>query len=151
MLAQQASQMYQSMSQYKQQLAQYEEWQKKDQQEETVTVKAEHEEGVADSGTSVTNPPVLRHRTEASESPSKDPVLNYFQGTLRRVSCSGKQATFVIGALTLSAPDLHQGSFSGKREFSCGMTGTRVKGFYSAKSSGNQLVALEFEDTEQGK
>jgi hypothetical protein len=86
---------------------------------------------------------------------SEDAVLSYFAGTLRQVRCAGRQATFIVGStptpLTLVAPDVEQVSFSGKTAFSCGLSGLKVKGFYSKKANLNQIVALEFEDTAPGK
>jgi len=95
----------------------------------------------------------LQHRVTTSGHMSDSAVLNFFAGTLKKVSCSGKHATFVVtggNGLTLVAPDLEQVSFSGKQAFSCDMHDLKVQGFYSKKAGTNQIVALEVQD-DQGK
>ena len=147
-VAQQASSMYESLGRFKQEMADYERWQKDQKDNEGPTEVAEQP---PDTTTTDGQPPVLRHRGQISE----DAVLSYFEGTLKQVSCDGPKATLVItvGAnpLTLVAADVQRVSFSGKQQFSCGLRDVKVKGFYSKKAAANQLAALEFEDASVGK
>jgi tetratricopeptide (TPR) repeat protein len=151
-IAQQATSMYESLSRFKAQTAEYEALQKKREQEESaMAAHTASEENDAPSSAT----PVLRHREGGQSEVSNDAVLSYFAGTLLRVSCSGKQSKFEIASpgepLMLVAPDVYQVSFSGSQTFSCGLHGIKVKGFYSKKSNGNELVALEFEDNRAGR
>ena len=147
-IAQQASQMYSSLTQYKAQMAEYEDWKKKQAE------GARREDPELEQTTS-SAAPVLRHREGGQYAVSDDTVLSYFSGTLLRVTCSGKQAKFQVvspyNSVTLVAPDVYQVSFSGPNKFSCDIQNVKVKGFYSKKPDANQLVALEFEDGRAGK
>ncbi len=144
-VAQQAATMYESLTRYKQQMADYEKWQKDS--DGRVAVKEQVDETTTEASNG--SPPVLRHRGQLSD----DAVLTFFEGTLKQVSCDGSKATVVIAMpsklLTLVAGDVQQVSFSGKRQFSCGLKDLKVKGFY--KASRNELSALEFEDGAVGK
>jgi len=154
MIAQQASSMYSSMKTYQAQMAEYEKWQKDRDAEKAAAKEAEAHTAKDDSAPSDGGKaPVLQHRVTTSGHMSDSAVLNFFAGTLKKVSCSGKHATFVVtggNGLTLVAPDLEQVSFSGKQAFSCDMHDLKVQGFYSKKAGTNQIVALEVQD-DQGK
>lgn len=142
--AQEAASMYTSLNKYKQQMADYEKWQKDNDGRVEVAEQPNPTETSATDG----QPPVLRHRAQISD----DAVLAFFSGTLKQVSCEGRKATLAIAtgskSLTLVADDVQQVSFSGKRRFSCGLQDVKVKGFYQA--NGNRLSALEFEDDTAG-
>lgn len=159
-IAQQASSMFESLTKYKAQMSEYEDWQKKQaQRAENIEERPDSQNADSQNANSqndgTQSTPVLRQRGSNPGHIRESSVLNYFVGTLVKVSCAGKRAKFEIASptkpLTLTAPDIEQVSFSGKQSFSCGVQNVKVKGFYSKKLDTNQVVALEFEESAAGK
>jgi len=150
-IAQQAASMFGSLSAYKEKMAEYEKWQKQRDEEEKSAAENPPEEERPGKEEST---PTLKRRVTTTGRISESAVLNYFEGTLKQVNCDSTQTTFLVFStsdpLALVASDVHEVSFIGKRAFSCSLHDLKVKGFYSRKAAGNQLVAMEFED-EQGK
>lgn len=151
-IARQAAMMYSSLTQYKEQMAQYDKWQK----ERTEQAQAEEHQDTTEEPPSPGTPatkaesPTLKQRPR----PTGMMILSEYEGSLQKVECSGQRASFTLSGahpITLTTPDIQQVSFTGKQAFSCDLHGVKVRGFYSKNAGKNQVMTMEFEETATGK